>query len=70
MSDAPTALLPCPFCGGTHWTSVQQPVNGPFDQGWFVGCWEPTCLVRPKLNTATREEAITAWNHRAPKEPT
>ena len=55
-------LLPCPFCGGTdiycadagHKTGV-----------WFVQC-EDCGATFPHFDS--KEEAITAWNTRTPKE--
>ena len=48
-------LKPCPFCGGTD-----QRVKSSGRWGWFVSC--RCCAVGP--STASREEAVEAWNKR------
>lgn len=51
-------LLPCPFCGGEAYVSMQA-------NGYMAGC---TCSpVGPWTGLfATRTEAIAAWNTRTP----
>lgn len=50
-------LKPCPFCSGTHLKIAFEP-----NQVW---CLNPECLNRgPKINKATMDEAVEAWNTR------
>lgn len=51
-------LKPCPFCGGTELKIANEP-----NQVW---CLNSKCHNRgPKINNATKEKAIAAWNRRA-----
>lgn len=58
-----TALLPCPFCGGS--ASMEQTESN----RWSVGCDaadEPECMGYQSFTTfARRGEATKAWNTRA-----
>jgi hypothetical protein len=79
MTDSPKylkaedVLAPCPFCGG----SAEARSLGGDQQNWACGCWSETCGVSPiaELDYAdadgpasyrSRDEAIAAWNTRAP----
>lgn len=51
-----TQLLPCPCCGGTAWSYMD-------DDCWIVECRK--CNVRTSLENS-REEAVAVWNCREP----
>jgi hypothetical protein len=54
-------LLPCPWC------TVPPEVTKAAGYGFRVECVNETCRVAPCLNvTRGRQNAISAWNTRAP----
>ena len=63
---SPTALKPCPFCGGEAYT------NGNDEERYFVSCAQCYCCVgeaydrsaMPNHLFLTRDQAIAAWNRR------
>jgi len=73
-------LLPCPFCRGTntridettHWTGMRPELLFVALRHWcgdrgLVGGNHPGSKI--EIRRKTREEAIAAWNTRAPVEP-
>ncbi len=69
MTEKTQKLKPCPFCNGmetgirenSHWTGMRSVVTSVTIYHW--------CTPRDvfKLTRNTREEAIAAWNRRAPQ---
>lgn len=64
MPDNET-LKPCPFCGSVA-ELLEPEDDGVESYGWWITCSNEQCAVHPNLveNSATSEEAITAWNRR------
>lgn len=74
MTDRPSDLKPCPFCGGpaTVYRAICHPsafvaecasLDEEGSDGWF-------CAVRPKIRSDRgKEAAIERWNTRAPASP-
>lgn len=61
---APAPLAPCPFCGGTATIASRSLHGGPC---WCAYCRNDECDVAPASDHhPTEEEAVTAWNRRAP----
>lgn len=58
MSETPTPLQPCPYCGSEPSTST-----------YYIEC--ESCDVAPKIDWfhAPKEHAIAAWNRRAAHPP-
>lgn len=62
-------LLPCPFCGGEAECDETYP-DSDHDNTHHVSCLFDGCagnIYQPNETTWGREEAITAWNTRAPQ---
>lgn len=60
-----TKLKPCPFCGGSAFTSKEIYPTG--EEAWHVLHWEDgNCFIANTINGDydTEEEAIEAWNRR------
>ncbi len=62
-------ILPCPFCGGPavlHQVEASPPeIPAPW---WAIDCPQANdCSVWPTAFGDTTEEAIAAWNRRAPE---
>lgn len=65
MQDEITRISPhnlddlkrCPFCGNpAQMKTSHDPIQ--------VGCFNPECLVRPKVSSTCENTAITRWNRR------
>lgn len=56
-------LLPCPHCGSTN-ALLQEHAGSGYSHSnyWGVSCFNPLCAQYGD----TREEAVAAWNRRAP----
>ncbi len=69
-SVSPTPeTLPCPWCGNRP--TIDPPCDD--EDMWEVMCFASGCTACPSLDGTTREQAIAAWNRRAPSptvEPT
>jgi Lar family restriction alleviation protein len=73
-SQAPEALLPCPFCGGEGEMSYYALAKNPAPAGHFIEC--TTCAASgeyakiqgemPDRVEFAQARAIAAWNRRAP----
>lgn len=57
------ALLLCPFCGANAYLIERH--NPMSKWRWSVDCHSPTCYMSGPV-AAFRQDAIAAWNHRAP----
>ena len=57
--------LPCPFCGvGVRAMSRYHPRD---PNEWYVSCGASDCVMQPETPTyRTEDEALAAWNRRAP----
>jgi Lar family restriction alleviation protein len=69
--DTPAALLPCPFCGGA--VAVEKVFAS--DQYESYGYWSIECTAHEAqtglfcgVHADSEDEAIAAWNRRAPDE--
>lgn len=57
-----TKMLPCPFCGS-------RAELGGYQSSWYIACTDEDCWARVHGSLwVEREEAIAAWNRRAPTE--
>lgn len=70
-------LLPCPFCGGIQWNAINSGTTILLNHlqrdkaiRYQVLCQNKKCDVKPKTSIwITREDAVKAWNKRAPAAP-
>lgn len=59
--DTMSEIQPCPFCG----KPVRKPYFSNLRYQYSIGCFRPTCQIRPQSPPFdTEEEAIEAWNKR------
>ena len=58
-------LKPCPFCGETESTEIEEFTNsyGKPD-GFDIGCINIHCIFQPEGWAIDKEEAIKIWNQR------
>ena len=66
MSEKQPELRGCPFCGGEAWLFPSDYSDGL--KLWNVRC--RNCNVAFDDGNRKPDEAIAAWNRRAPQEPT
>lgn len=59
MTEKPTEMLPCPFCGSPG------EVDHGGDETWILGCANEACVAwLIDQGYARKADAIAAWNKR------
>ncbi len=67
-------LKPCPFCGGSPaWQLTKKKgcqLHGEPNQNHILGCFKPSCRMRPTFTHCSKSWCIVEWETRNGEGPT